>query len=60
MAIRHLLIIGGSDAGISSALLARELDCEVEITLVVADCYSNFSICVPYFLRPCRRGQGLR
>jgi NADPH-dependent 2,4-dienoyl-CoA reductase/sulfur reductase-like enzyme len=33
----HLLIIGGSDGGISAALRARELDPAVEVTVVVAD-----------------------
>ena len=49
--MKPFLIIGGSDAGISAALRARELDREVELTLVVADRYPNFSICgIPYFL----------
>ena len=47
----HLVIIGGSDAGISAALRARELDSAVEITLILADSYPNFSICgLPFFL----------
>ena len=47
----HLLIIGGSDAGVSAALRAHELDGSVEVTMVVADDYPNFSICgLPYFL----------
>ena len=33
----HLVIIGGSDAGISAALRAHELDSSVEITLLLAD-----------------------
>jgi NADPH-dependent 2,4-dienoyl-CoA reductase/sulfur reductase-like enzyme len=45
----HLLIIGGSDAGIEAALRARELDPDSEVTLLVADRYPNFSICgIPY------------
>ena len=32
----HLVAIGGSDAGISAALRARELDPSVEVTVVVA------------------------
>ncbi len=49
--MRHLLTLGGSDAGISAALRARELDTNVDITLVVADRFPNFSICgIPYFL----------
>ena len=47
----RLFIIGGSDAGISAALRARELDSQSEITVAVADTYPNFSICgIPYFL----------
>lgn len=46
----HLVAIGGSDAGISAALRARELDPSVEVSVVVADAYPNFSICgIPYF-----------
>ena len=45
----HLVVIGGSDAGISAALRARELDPSVEVTVVVADGFPNFSICaIPY------------
>jgi thioredoxin reductase len=33
----RFLIIGGSDAGISAALRARELDREAVITVVLAD-----------------------
>lgn len=45
----ELLIIGGSDAGISAALRARELDPALQITLVLADHYPNLSICgIPY------------
>ncbi len=47
----HLLIIGGSDAGISAALRAREIDATWQVTMVIADAYPNFSICgLPYFL----------
>ncbi|WP_296197957.1 FAD-dependent oxidoreductase [uncultured Microbacterium sp.] len=46
----HLAIVGGSDAGISAALRARELDPTTEVTVVVADEYPNFSICgIPYY-----------
>lgn len=46
----HIVAIGGSDAGISAALRARELDPTVEVTVVVADAYPNYSICgIPYF-----------
>ena len=47
----RLVIVGGSDAGISAGLRARELDRAVRPTLVVADAYPNFSICgIPYWL----------
>jgi NADPH-dependent 2,4-dienoyl-CoA reductase/sulfur reductase-like enzyme len=45
----HLVVVGGSDAGISAALRARELHPGAEVTVVVADHYPNFSICgIPY------------
>ncbi len=47
----HILIIGGSDAGISAALRARELHPASEVTIVVADRFPNFSICgLPFYL----------
>jgi NADPH-dependent 2,4-dienoyl-CoA reductase/sulfur reductase-like enzyme len=47
----HLICVGGSDAGISAALHARELDPTADVTVVVADAYPNFSICgIPYYV----------
>ena len=47
----RLLIIGGSDAGISAALRARELDPGVEVEVVLEDAFPNFSICgIPYYV----------
>ena len=47
----RLVAIGGSDAGISAALRARELDPTAEVTVVLADAYPNFSICgIPYYV----------
>lgn len=47
----RLLVIGGSDAGISAALRAHELEPEVAIDLVLADAFPNYSICgLPFFL----------
>ena len=43
--MRHPLIVGGSDAGISAGLRARELDPGCEVTIVMADRYPNYSIC---------------
>jgi len=47
----HVVMIGGSDAGISAALRARELDPSAEVTVVLEDAYPNFSICgIPYYV----------
>lgn len=47
----ELLILGGSDAGISAALRARELAPIVKTTVVVADSFPNYSICgLPFYL----------
>ena len=49
--MNRLLIVGGSDAGISAALRARELAPKTDVTVVVANAYPNFSICgIPYFV----------
>ena len=47
----HMVTVGGSDAGISAALRAREVEPDAEVTVVVADAYPNFSICgIPYYV----------
>jgi NADPH-dependent 2,4-dienoyl-CoA reductase/sulfur reductase-like enzyme len=47
----RVIAIGGSDAGISAALRAREVDPDLDVTVVVADAYPNFSICgIPYYV----------
>ncbi len=47
----HVLMIGGSDAGISAALRIRELSPNAEVTVMLADAYPNFSICgLPFYL----------
>jgi NADPH-dependent 2,4-dienoyl-CoA reductase/sulfur reductase-like enzyme len=47
----HVLIVGGSDAGISAALRIRELDRSTEVTVALADAYPNYSICgLPFYL----------
>ncbi len=49
--MKQLLIVGGSDAGISAALRAREVDPSWEVRLVVADRFPNYSICgLPFYL----------
>lgn len=51
MMTMRLLIIGGSDAGISAALRARECDPGCEVTVVLADRFPNYSICgLPFYL----------
>jgi len=51
MSPRHIVAVGGSDAGISAALRIRELDPTTNVTVVVADAYPNFSICgIPYYV----------
>lgn len=47
----QVLIIGGSDAGISAALRIREISSTTEVTVMLADDYPNFSICgLPFCL----------
>ncbi len=47
----RLVIIGGSDAGISAALRAREIAPDTDISVVLADEFPNYSICgLPFFL----------
>ena len=47
----RLVIVGGSDAGISAGLRAKELDPKCEVTIVVADHFPNYSICgLPFYL----------
>ena len=47
----RIRIIGGSDAGISAALRAREINPNAEVTVFLADDFPNYSICgLPFFL----------
>ncbi len=47
----RLVVIGGSDAGISAALRGRELDPGWNVRLVVADRFPNYSICgLPFYV----------
>ncbi|MBN9621817.1 MAG: FAD-dependent oxidoreductase [Actinobacteria bacterium] len=47
----RIVAVGGSDAGISAALRARELDPNCEFTVVLADSFPNYSICgIPYLV----------
>ena len=46
----HLLVIGGSDAGISASLRFAS-STPGDVTMVVADAYPNFSICgIPFYV----------
>lgn len=46
-----LVIIRGSDAGISASLRAKEVDPETEVSVIVADNFPNYSICgLPFYL----------
>lgn len=47
----RILIIGGSDAGISAALRIRELTPNTEVTILLKDDFPNWSVCgLPYYL----------
>ncbi len=47
----RLVIIGGSDAGISAALRAHELAPSAHISVMLADAFPNFSICgLPFYI----------
>jgi NADPH-dependent 2,4-dienoyl-CoA reductase/sulfur reductase-like enzyme len=47
----RLLILGGSDAGTSAALRAREVESSAEVTVALADRLPNYSICgLPFYL----------
>ncbi|HJK98297.1 MAG TPA: FAD-dependent oxidoreductase [Polyangiaceae bacterium LLY-WYZ-14_1] len=51
MVSRRVVIVGGSDAGISAALRAKQVDPGASVEVVVADAYPNYSICgIPFFL----------
>lgn len=46
-----ILIIGGSDAGVSAALRVREVDPSASVTMLVADGFPNYSICgLPFYV----------
>lgn len=48
--MNDIVVIGGSDAGISAALRARECAPQANVTVLVADEFPNFSICgLPFF-----------
>jgi NADPH-dependent 2,4-dienoyl-CoA reductase/sulfur reductase-like enzyme len=49
--VSRVLVIGGSDAGISAALRAREVAATAQVTVVAADRIPNYSICgLPFYL----------
>ncbi len=44
-----VVIVGGSDAGVSAALRIRELQPNFEVLIITKDSYPNFSVCgLPY------------
>ncbi len=46
-----IVVVGGSDAGVSAALRAREIDPSALVTMLVADAFPNYSICgLPFYL----------
>lgn len=46
-----LLLIGGSDAGISAGLIAKELAPHTQVDMLLLDEFPNYSICgIPFFL----------
>ena len=47
----QILIVGGSDAGASAAMRAREIDPDSQVDMLVADRWPHYSICgLPYLL----------
>lgn len=47
----YMLMIGGSDAGISAALRIKEINAQADVTVIVADAFPGFSICgLPFFI----------
>jgi NADPH-dependent 2,4-dienoyl-CoA reductase/sulfur reductase-like enzyme len=47
----RLLIIGGSDAGISAGLRAKQVNPSLETVLLLADAFPNYSICgLPFYI----------
>lgn len=48
----RFVIIGGSDAGISTALRTHELDGAAHIIVILADAFPSYSICgLRFYLR---------
>ncbi|MEE3504545.1 FAD-dependent oxidoreductase [Acidiphilium acidophilum] len=48
---RQVVVIGGSDAGVSAALRIRELDHAANVTILLKDDFPNWSVCgLPYYL----------
>jgi len=49
--MNKIVIIGGSDVGVSAALRVRELDKNTKVTIVSNNRFPNYSICgIPFFL----------
>jgi NADPH-dependent 2,4-dienoyl-CoA reductase/sulfur reductase-like enzyme len=49
--MKNIVIVGGSDVGISAALRIKELDPSARVTIVSANNFPNYSICgIPFYL----------
>ncbi len=49
--MKNIVVIGGSDVGISAALRVKELDKDARVTIVSANNFPNYSICgIPFYL----------
>lgn len=49
--MNRIVIIGGSDAGISAGLRIKEINPESDVTIILKDEYPNFSICgLPFYI----------
>lgn len=47
----RLVVIGGSDVGISAGLRARELNPSLDVQVVLADGFPNYSMCgLPFYV----------
>lgn len=49
--MNRILVIGGSDVGISEGLRAKEIDPKADVTVLLKDEYPNFSLCrLPFYI----------
>jgi NADPH-dependent 2,4-dienoyl-CoA reductase/sulfur reductase-like enzyme len=51
MFMKKIVIIGGSDVGISAALRIRELDTNTKVSIITNNRFPNYSICgIPFYI----------